>query len=339
MTAPTLGEGIALTRMPSQLKDEIKARISLVDEISRAVHLKKRGNEFYGLCPFHQEKTPSFNVSERKGFFHCFGCGAHGDVIRFVIDYYKMGFKEALDHLAGQTDLKIWSGQPIASNNKLVDRLVQIQEGKVQASRERLTKISWAQRIWEQTRPATNTLVMPYLRSRGINIFPPPCIRFTAYSRHKESAKDWPVMTSGIQQPDGKIAGVHRTFLARDGLKKAPVCTQKKMAGFCYGGAVRLTTAGPVLGIAEGIESGLSVLQAMPDLHIWAALTMDNMARLSLPDGTHTIILLADADTKDMEMGRDRMKRAAAHYRNQGAEVRIAWPPAGMDFNDLLDAR
>src|SRR3546814_15651648 len=70
---------------PPQFLDEIRNRLSIAEAIQRRVRLQKRGREFMGLCPFHNEKTPSFTVSEEKGFFHCFGCGAHGDVVGFVM--------------------------------------------------------------------------------------------------------------------------------------------------------------------------------------------------------------------------------------------------------------
>ena len=63
---------------------ELRDSIDLSRIISRKVKLQKRGNNFLGLCPFHNEKTPSFNVNDQEGFYHCFGCGAHGDVISFI---------------------------------------------------------------------------------------------------------------------------------------------------------------------------------------------------------------------------------------------------------------
>ncbi len=70
---------------PPRLLDELRARVSLAEVIGKRVKLTRRGREFIGLCPFHNEKSPSFTVNEEKGFFHCFGCGANGDVIGFVM--------------------------------------------------------------------------------------------------------------------------------------------------------------------------------------------------------------------------------------------------------------
>ncbi len=92
--------------------DEIRARIGLADRIARKVKLTKRGREFSGLCPFHNEKTPSFTVNEDKGFFHCFGCGAHGDVIGFVMRTENSSFPEVVERLAEEAGLEVPVSSP-----------------------------------------------------------------------------------------------------------------------------------------------------------------------------------------------------------------------------------
>ena len=86
--------------------DEIKQQINIVDVIGREVRLKKTGSGYMGLCPFHSEKTPSFSVSEQGQFFNCFGCGQKGDVYKFVMDYYKLPFTEAVEKLCDDYGLK-----------------------------------------------------------------------------------------------------------------------------------------------------------------------------------------------------------------------------------------
>ena len=90
-----------------QFLDEIRIRVALSDVISRRVRLIRKGREHSALCPFHNEKTPSFTVSDEKGFFHCFGCGAHGDVIGFVMRDEGLSFPEAVEKLAGEAGLQI----------------------------------------------------------------------------------------------------------------------------------------------------------------------------------------------------------------------------------------
>ena len=79
--------------------DELKSRVGLADLIGRKVKLIRRGREFTGLCPFHNEKTPSFTVSEAKGFYYCFGCGAKGSAIDFVMQTEGVAFPEAVERL------------------------------------------------------------------------------------------------------------------------------------------------------------------------------------------------------------------------------------------------
>jgi DNA primase len=97
---------------PPQFLDELRNRLSIAEVIQRRVRLQKRGREFMGLCPFHNEKTPSFTVSEEKGFFHCFGCGAHGDVVGFVMRAEGLSFPEAVERLAEQAGLQVPKASP-----------------------------------------------------------------------------------------------------------------------------------------------------------------------------------------------------------------------------------
>ncbi|MEE1038917.1 MAG: DNA primase [Eubacterium sp.] len=91
----------------NQIIDEIKSRCNIVDVIGSVVALKKTGANYQGLCPFHNEKTPSFVVSETKQMFTCFGCHTSGDVIEFVKKYYNLTFMEALEKLASMCGLNI----------------------------------------------------------------------------------------------------------------------------------------------------------------------------------------------------------------------------------------
>ncbi|MGV3655178.1 MAG: CHC2 zinc finger domain-containing protein, partial [Noviherbaspirillum sp.] len=84
---------------PSFIQDLLN-RVDIVDVVGRYVQLKKGGANFLGLCPFHNEKSPSFTVSPTKQFYHCFGCGAHGTAIGFLIEYSGLGFVDAVKDLA-----------------------------------------------------------------------------------------------------------------------------------------------------------------------------------------------------------------------------------------------
>src|SRR5919108_3560655 len=91
---------------------EIKGRLSIINLIEGYVSLKKSGKSYVGLCPFHDEKTPSLHVNEEKGVFHCFGCGAGGDIFGFMMRYNSLTFSEALKELARRADIKIEESHP-----------------------------------------------------------------------------------------------------------------------------------------------------------------------------------------------------------------------------------
>src|SRR5271154_2528002 len=97
---------------PPGFLDELRNRISLSEFIGRRTKLTRRGREFAGLCPFHHEKTPSFYVVEDKGFFHCFGCGAHGDAIGFAMRADRLSFPEAVERLAAEAGLEVPQSSP-----------------------------------------------------------------------------------------------------------------------------------------------------------------------------------------------------------------------------------
>ncbi|MBO6290606.1 MAG: DNA primase [Alphaproteobacteria bacterium] len=87
--------------------DELRSRISIAEIIGEKVKLTKRGREYLGLCPFHNEKTPSFTINESKGFYHCFGCGAHGDIVKFLMDAEGLPFIEAVKRLAARVGMEL----------------------------------------------------------------------------------------------------------------------------------------------------------------------------------------------------------------------------------------
>ena len=93
--------------IPRAFIDDLIARYDIVDVVDARVKLKKTGKNFTACCPFHNEKTPSFSVSQDKQFYHCFGCGAHGNVLGFVMEFDRLEFIDAIEELAGQLGLEV----------------------------------------------------------------------------------------------------------------------------------------------------------------------------------------------------------------------------------------
>lgn len=98
--------------IPPRFLDELRARLNVSDIVGRKVRLTRAGREFKGCCPFHKEKTPSFTVNDDKGFYHCFGCGAHGSVIDFAMNHDNLSFIEAIETLAGEAGMQVPQASP-----------------------------------------------------------------------------------------------------------------------------------------------------------------------------------------------------------------------------------
>jgi CTP:molybdopterin cytidylyltransferase MocA len=185
--------------------------------------------------------------------------------------------------------------------------------------------------VWRSATAAPGTPVEAYLETRGIDLPPPDSLRFQASLKHP-SGTIWPAMVALVTRgTDGAPLAIHRTFLARDGRAKAAVEPARMMLGPCRGGAVRLGDPQGVLMVGEGIETCLAAMQASGH-PAWAALSTSGLRALDLPKAVHDVIVLADGD----EPGEAAARASARRWAREGRRVRIARPPAGLDFNDLL---
>ncbi|MDG2079543.1 MAG: CHC2 zinc finger domain-containing protein [Pseudomonadales bacterium] len=93
--------------IPQSFIDDLLDRVDIVEVIDRRVTLKKAGRSYKACCPFHNEKTPSFNVNPDKQFYHCFGCGAGGNAVGFLMDYENVDFPAAVEALAAQAGIEV----------------------------------------------------------------------------------------------------------------------------------------------------------------------------------------------------------------------------------------
>ncbi|MBA4493171.1 DNA primase [Paenactinomyces guangxiensis] len=109
-------------RIPDDIIERIRRDFDILDVVQQYVQVKKSGRNYFGLCPFHSEKSPSFSVSPEKQIFHCFGCGAGGDTIKFVMDIEQMTFIEAVRHLAEQAGIHIPESGPALSGKEEEER-------------------------------------------------------------------------------------------------------------------------------------------------------------------------------------------------------------------------
>ena len=117
-----------MVQYSDDLKEEIRAANDIVDVISQYVTLKRSGRNYFGLCPFHREKSPSFSVSPDRQYFHCFGCHKGGDVFTFISEIERLSFKEAIDFLAerGHITLPTYENEGFNENQYLKNKMYQI---------------------------------------------------------------------------------------------------------------------------------------------------------------------------------------------------------------------
>ena len=141
-----------MSLFPQRFIDDLRLQANIVQVVQEYVPLKRAGTTYKGLCPFHSEKTPSFHVNPDKGFFHCFGCGVGGDVIKFLELHEKLGFTDAVKQLAQRFGIAI----PELEQNE--------EQRASTAERETLLKIheaaaAWfratASRWWSRWRPTS----------------------------------------------------------------------------------------------------------------------------------------------------------------------------------------
>ena len=145
-------------KYPQSFIEEIRNRVRVSEVIGRTIPVKRAGREFHALCPFHKEKTPSFTINDEKGFYHCFGCGAHGDVINYVKEYEHLGYREAIEKLAGMAGLAV--PQPTRAEAAQYSR-----EQSLQQVMEVVT--GWCEHQLNET--AEGELARNYLRERGLS--------------------------------------------------------------------------------------------------------------------------------------------------------------------------
>jgi putative DNA primase/helicase len=229
------------------------------ENIANALGGRKAGSAWMARCPAHEDREPSLSIADADNGKVLVRCHAGCDQHRVIAALRARGIWSD----AGQRQPKMIGSQSGAI--KEPDR-----------GDEKLTQA--ALRMWGATLPADGTLVEIYLGSRNIVIPVPATLRFHPTIKHP-CGQRWAAMVALVTRgTDGAPLAVHRTFLARDGLTKAPVEPAKMMLGPCRGGAVRLGPVSDQLMIAEGIETALSAMQVTGQT-AWAALSTSGLRR------------------------------------------------------------
>jgi hypothetical protein len=195
-----------------------------------------------------------------------------------------------------------------------------------------------AARLFAASVPVAGTLADTYLRSRGLTQGGTmSALRFHSKCWHREEGQTRsvarPALIAAVTDGAGALQGVHRTWLAPDGQGKAEVETQRRAMGHLLGNAVRLIPHDDILVIGEGIETMLSLVEAVPGLPVWAALSSGHLGAVLLPEAVQRLYIAIDRDPA----GRSAAERLSARATEVGISVRVLEPLLG-DFNDDLRA-
>lgn len=353
-------------RIPREFIDDLIARVDLVNLIDSRVRLKKAGKNYSACCPFHNEKTPSFTVSREKQFYHCFGCGAHGNALDFLMNYERLDFVDAIEELAGQMGLEVPREQSSGATavTSSADRQLRKEGHHLM---EAIARFYQAQLRQHPDHPS----VIAYLKQRGLDgatakkwelgYAPPEWDALLKVFGQSEEARQQLVQLGMLTRNDnGKLYDRFRgrlMFTIRD--KRGKVCG--------FGGRVMATDSGPkylnspetplfhkgleLYGlhqlkqahpepqqviVVEGYMDVVALSQHGVDNAIASLGTSTTREQLQLLSRlTDTIIFCYDGDNA----GRDAAWRAlenAMPIMRDGLQLRFAFLPDGEDPDSLV---
>jgi putative DNA primase/helicase len=272
------------------------------ETIAKALGGRKAGRGWTARCPAHDDRTPSLSISDADDNNVLVRCHAGCDQERVITALRMRG---------------LWA----ENRPRSLSRIARRTSVERKPDHDDARRSEAALDIWQSSQPAQGTPVESYLASRGIDLPPPDALRFRAGLKHP-SGGIWPAMVALVTSgADGRPLAIHRTFLAREGGAK------RRLSG----GAVGLADPGDVLMVGEGIETSIAAMQATGN-PAWAALSTSGLPGLGLPEDVRDVIVLADGDTP----GETAARNCAWRWKREGRRVRIARPPQGMDFNDML---
>lgn len=359
-----------MTELRGQL-DAIRARVKLSTIIGRVVKLTAKGPDHFGLCPFHQESSPSFTVNDDKGFYHCFGCQAHGDALDFLMEHQGLPFGEAKRMLEQDAGLAGMNIQQREADRQLWERR------QAEEARKAADKRKSAGGLFHSAMAGADTPVQDYLRGRGIDFAAlghwPGALRYRGDVPHGDLAQSLPAMVSCMIGPDLRsVAAVHRTFLEYRADAQGVARWQKlrridqeasakhgrtiyhkvkMMLGAKKGahipvwkgrfeGPFHAIPEGMDVYVSEGIEDAGAVAMFNPELRIVAAGDVGNIGALEVPEQAGDIVIIAQNDPEGSG-GDIAFEKAVAKLqeRNRGKRlVKAMWPPQEVkDFAELRE--
>ena len=299
--------------------DAIKLNNPLSSVIGHYIDLKRCGAELRGCCPFHSDRTPSFYVNDKKGQYHCFGCGAGGDVIDFIREYQNMTFCEAIDFLR---DGERGAPETITFEANDTNNRSEI-----------------ARKVWDGCIPIPGTPAAAYLEKRGLPAEWTCLQKDLRFGRgtFDGSTKKHPMLVAAARNWSAEIVGIQRIYIDDEGGKLSKDC--KRSLGQLRGAAVKLATEGEQPGdrkhiyLTEGLEDALSLSRIHYDEEVWATLGVGGFMNVDLPAECLEVTIAHDND----DAGRNAANQAAARFIKEGRAVNLMPPPpAFKDWNEYL---
>ncbi len=317
-----------MTRV-SPVDIEAAQSVPIAAVVGQYIALNRQG---FALCPFHNERSPSFHVEPKRNIAHCFGCGVTCNPITFLQKFRQLDFVAAVRELAGRA----LEPSPRAAHPLRL------------SSGQRLVSPASAEYIASLWRDADHPeLAELYLASRGINLRPKPlpwALRGHHRVRSTETNQYRPAMLAAVSDAAGAITALQRiwcerTVVSDNGVSSAKgtlsdLVAPKKVIGPMGAGAVRLAEPAAVLGLAEGVETALSASQ-LYRLPVWATLGAQRLGSIDLPDVVKKVVIFGDNGTA----GEKAAAAAVSLYRRRGYQCEAVFPESGNDFNDLLSVR
>ena len=345
-------------RVPDHIIDEVRQRNDIVEIVSEFVPLKKRGKNFFGICPFHQEKAPSFSVNQEKQIFHCFGCGKGGNVFTFLMEYEKLSFWEALTYLAKRANVALPETGAAAGQQAETESLFQanqfaadyyhqvLLETKAGAqalaylagrgfSRETMTafRLGYAPPGWENllTVARKKSIAPELLRRAGLVI---PREKGEGYYDRFRHRVIFPIisLTGNVVAFGGRVLTDSEDLPKYINSPETPIFNKGKTLYGLFQAKNALREADRVI-VVEGYTDLISLFQAGVQNVVASsgtAFTADH-ARL-LARYTKNVVLLFDADAA----GAEASLRGIETLLENGLDVDVVSLPAGADPDSFV---
>ncbi len=348
--------------LPPAFLESLRTRLPLSEIVGARMKLVRAGREHKGCCPFHHEKTPSFTVNDAKGFFHCFGCGAHGDVIGFVMQHDRLSFPEAVETLAAQAGLEVPRFVPEdlarAQQQKTLHHLCEAacvwfeQQLRTSRGREGLSYLT-GRGLGEETlrrfrlgyAPADAQALLTHLKTQGFE--PEQMVEVGLARRREEDGSLYAFFRDRVLFPvtdrRGRVVAFGGRILKGEGPKyiNSPdhPLFHKGQLLYSLARAREAAPRGAPVVVVEGYMDVIALVDAgfgAAVAPLGTALTEEQIAELWKLGGTAgDPILCFDGDTAGQRAAARAVERVLPGL-GPGKSLRFAFLPEGQDPDDLI---